>query len=130
MASSNRQGRHARSTIGLVPSSSPGFSVRAIFSLAPSSRAMVRADSSVGQKVRIAIRPERLRMGPVHGPGLPARIRDIVYRGPVTHYYMDSAGGPLLCCQQNAGAEDWFVGAEVRCSWDAESAVVLDGGPA
>src|SRR5215468_10627261 len=40
----------------------------------PSGRATVLADSSVGQKVRIAIRPERLRMGSMHGPGLPARI--------------------------------------------------------
>ncbi len=94
----------------------------------PAGRAAVLADSSVGQKVRIAIRPERLRMGSVHGPGLPARIRDIVYRGPVTHFYMDSAGGPLLCYQQNAGAHDWSVGDEVRCSWTAESAVVLDSG--
>ena len=94
----------------------------------PAGRAAVLADSPVGQKVRIAIRPERLRMGSMHGPGLPARIRDIVYRGPVTHFYMDSAGGSLLCYQQNAGAQDWSVGDEVRCSWNAESAVVLDSG--
>jgi len=90
-------------------------------------RAAVLADSPVGQRVRIAIRPERLRIESVHGPGLPARIREIVYRGPVTHFYMESAGGPLLSYQQNAGAQDWSVGDEVRCSWDAESAVVLDG---
>jgi putative spermidine/putrescine transport system ATP-binding protein/spermidine/putrescine transport system ATP-binding protein len=94
----------------------------------PAGRATVLADSSVGQEVRIAIRPERLRMGSMHGPGLPARIRDIVYRGPVTHFYMDSAGGPLLSYQQNAGAQDWSVGDEVRCWWNAESAVVLDSG--
>ena len=93
----------------------------------PAGRAAVLADSPLGQKVRIAIRPERLRIESVHGPGLPARIRDIVYRGPVTHFYMESAGGPLLSYQQNAGAQDWSVGDEVRCSWDAESAVVLDG---
>jgi putative spermidine/putrescine transport system ATP-binding protein/spermidine/putrescine transport system ATP-binding protein len=94
----------------------------------PAGRATVLADASVGQKVRIAIRPERLRMGSMHGPGLPARIRDIVYRGPVTHFYMDSAGGPLLSYEQNAGAQDWSVGDEVRCSWNAASAVVLDSG--
>jgi putative spermidine/putrescine transport system ATP-binding protein/spermidine/putrescine transport system ATP-binding protein len=93
----------------------------------PAGRAAVLADSPVGQKVRIAIRPERLRIESVQGPGLPARIRDIVYRGPVTHFYMDSAGGPLLSYKQNAGGQDWSVGDEVRCSWDAESAVVLDG---
>jgi ABC-type Fe3+/spermidine/putrescine transport system ATPase subunit len=84
------------------------------------------ADSTVGDRVRIAIRPERLRMEQSNRPGLPARIRDIVYRGPVTHFYMDSAGGPLLSYLQNAGAQDWSVGDEVRCAWDAGSAVVLD----
>jgi len=94
----------------------------------PAGRATVLADSSVGQKVRIVVRPERLRMGSIQEPGLPARIRDIVYRGPVTHFYMDSAGGPLLSYQQNAGVQDWSVGDEVRCSWDAANAVVLDSG--
>ena len=92
----------------------------------PAGHATVLADASVGQKVRIVVRPERLRIGSTHEPGLPARIRDIVYRGPVTHFYMDSAGGPLLSYQQNAGVQDWSVGDEVRCSWDAASAVVLD----
>ena len=88
------------------------------------------ADSAIGGRVRIAIRPERLRMSRADAPGLPARIRDIVYRGPVTHFYLDSVGGPLLCYQQNAGASDWSVGDQVRCAWDAESAVVLNGGRA
>jgi len=89
-------------------------------------RAPLIADSRIGDRVRIAIRPERLRIERGEGFGLPARIRDIVYRGPVTHFYMDSAGGALLSYQQNAGALDWSVGDEVRCTWDAESAVVLD----
>ena len=59
--------------------------------------------------------------------GLRATIRDIVYRGPVTHFYLDSASGPLLAYQQNARAGDWTIGDEVRCAWDADSAVVLDG---
>ena len=91
-------------------------------------RLSLRADSAVGERVRIAIRPERLRMGRADGHGLPARIRDIVYRGPVTHFYLDSAAGPLLSYQQDARASDWSVGDPVRCAWDVESAVVLDGG--
>jgi putative spermidine/putrescine transport system ATP-binding protein/spermidine/putrescine transport system ATP-binding protein len=93
----------------------------------PAGRVQVIADSAIGERVKIAIRPERLRMGRVDAPGLPARIRDIVYRGPVTHFYLDSADGPLLCYEQNAGAKDWSVGEQVRCTWDPESAVVLGG---
>jgi ABC-type Fe3+/spermidine/putrescine transport system ATPase subunit len=78
--------------------------------------------------VRIAIRPERLRMDR-DASGLPARIRDIVYRGPVTHFYLDSAAGPLLSYRQDARAADWSVGDSVHCAWDVDSAVVLDARP-
>jgi len=93
-------------------------------------RASLRGDSAIGQRVRIAIRPERLRMERFDGAGLPARVRDIVYRGPVTHFYLESAGGPLISYQQNAGANEWAVGDQVRCAWDPESAVVLGSGRA
>jgi putative spermidine/putrescine transport system ATP-binding protein/spermidine/putrescine transport system ATP-binding protein len=82
--------------------------------------------AAIGDEVRIAIRPERVRLDRVQGDGLPARIRDIVYRGPVTHFYMDSAAGPLLSYRQNASVDEWSVGDEVRCAWDAASAVVVE----
>ncbi|HVO88977.1 MAG TPA: ABC transporter ATP-binding protein [Casimicrobiaceae bacterium] len=92
-------------------------------------RVPVRTDSRVGERVRIAVRPERLRMVAQGGDGLPARIRDIVYRGPVTHFYLDSAAGALLSYQQNAGAHEWAVGTQVHCAWDIDSAVALEGEP-
>ena len=91
-------------------------------------RVMVRGERPIGERARIAVRPERLRMARGDAQGLPARVRDIVYRGPVTHFYMDSAAGALLAYRQDARAGDWAVGDEVRCSWDADSAVVLDEG--
>jgi spermidine/putrescine ABC transporter ATP-binding subunit len=91
-------------------------------------RVSLRAKSATGERVRIAIRPERLRMDR-DGSGLPARIRDIVYRGPVTHFYLDSAAGPLLSYRQDARAADWSVGDSVHCAWDVDSAVVLDAHP-
>jgi putative spermidine/putrescine transport system ATP-binding protein/spermidine/putrescine transport system ATP-binding protein len=81
--------------------------------------------AGVGSKVRIAVRPERVRVDHASTDGLPARIRDIVYRGPITHLYMDSAAGPLLSYQQNAGTQTWQVGDEVRCAWSAESGVAV-----
>jgi putative spermidine/putrescine transport system ATP-binding protein/spermidine/putrescine transport system ATP-binding protein len=95
----------------------------------PGGRARLATGSPVGTRVRIAIRPERMRIVQPDRAGVPARIRDIVYRGPVTHFYLDSAGGPLMSYQQNAGASDWSVGQDVRCAWDPESAVVLERGP-
>ena len=92
----------------------------------PAARVVVPGDRPEGERVRIAVRPERLRMERDDAQGLPARIRDIVYRGPVTHFYLDSAAGPLLSYRQNARAGDFAVGDAVRCAWDADSAVVLD----
>src|SRR5262249_53727532 len=49
------------------------------------------ADRAVeaGSRVRLAVRPERVRLVPPERGGLVARVRDIVYRGSVTHYYLD-----------------------------------------
>ena len=88
-------------------------------------RTALLADAPVGTRVRVAVRPERVRMQRDGAAGLPARIRDIVYRGPVTHFYLDSAAGALVCYQQAADAGAWSVGDEVRCAWDPASAVVL-----
>jgi ABC-type Fe3+/spermidine/putrescine transport system ATPase subunit len=86
---------------------------------------VVTDSAMVGAKVRLAVRPERVRMTAPQGEGVSARICDIVYRGSVTHYYMNSAGGPLLCYRQNAAARDWSVGDDVRCAWDVESGVLV-----
>jgi putative spermidine/putrescine transport system ATP-binding protein/spermidine/putrescine transport system ATP-binding protein len=84
-----------------------------------------RDAGAVGSAVRIAVRPERVRVERT-GDGLAARVRDIVYRGPVTHLYMDSAAGPLLSYHQNAGVDQWRAGDEVRCSWDAASGIAVE----
>jgi putative spermidine/putrescine transport system ATP-binding protein/spermidine/putrescine transport system ATP-binding protein len=92
----------------------------------PGGRVRVVAPSTpIGAKVRLAVRPERIRMNRPAGEGLSAQVRSVVYRGSVTHYYMDGAAGPLLAYAQNAGAGDWAVGDHVRCSWDAEGAVLV-----
>jgi len=86
---------------------------------------VVAASAPVGAKVRLAVRPERVRMNCPDGEGLSAQLRSIVYRGSATHYYMDSAGGPLLAYAQNAAAGDWAIGDGVRCAWDIESGVLV-----
>jgi len=81
---------------------------------------------AAGSEVRIAIRPERVRVGNAAGEGLRARIRDIVYRGPITHLYLTTAAGPLLSYQQNSAAQTWRVGDDVRCAWDAASGIAVE----
>jgi spermidine/putrescine ABC transporter ATP-binding subunit len=90
-------------------------------------RVPLRSAALAGSRVRMAIRPERVRIARGDGGGgLPARIRDIVYRGPVTHFYCDSAAGALLSYQQDVRDDAWSVGDAVRCAWDAASAVMLE----
>jgi spermidine/putrescine ABC transporter ATP-binding subunit len=79
----------------------------------------------LGARVRLAIRPERVRVER-GGDGLAASVRDVVYRGPITHLYLDSAAGPLLSYRQNAGSEAWRQGEAVRCTWDPASAIAVE----
>ena len=90
-------------------------------------RVPVAADAAIiGRNVRIAVRPERVRVHRGSERGLPARVRDIIYRGPITHLYLDSAAGLLLSYRQNAGSEQWRAGEEVRCDWDPDSGIVIE----
>ena len=91
---------------------------------------VAKDSAAIGTRVRLAVRPERMRMNRPDGEGLSARVRDIVYRGSVTHYYMDSAGGPLLSYRQDASVEDWSVGDDVRCTWNVDGGVLVAPEPA
>jgi spermidine/putrescine ABC transporter ATP-binding subunit len=86
------------------------------------------SSSPVGSRVRVAVRPERVHMGGAGADGIAATIRDIVYRGAATHYFLDSAGGPLMCYRQNAtpGGGEHAVGDQVRCAWDPASGVLVE----
>ncbi|MGH8799557.1 MAG: ABC transporter ATP-binding protein [Casimicrobiaceae bacterium] len=85
---------------------------------------------AAGTRVRLAVRPECVRMNGSDGEGLRARVRDIVYRGSVTHFYMDSVAGPLLSYSQDAAVNAWSIGDDVRCSWDAGRGVLVSPEPA
>ena len=93
------------------------------------SRLPVAADLPAGTSVRLAIRPEKIGLAASSSAvGLPALLREIVYRGATTHLYLESAAGPVIAYLQNAApdAATWRVGDEARCSWAPASAVVLE----
>ena len=80
-----------------------------------------------GQRLRLAVRPERVKVRPPGGPGLPATIREVVYRGAATHVFMDSGGVPLVSVLQNetSSASGWSPGAAVSVEFEPASVVVL-----
>jgi putative spermidine/putrescine transport system ATP-binding protein/spermidine/putrescine transport system ATP-binding protein len=94
----------------------------------PDHRFPVLSDAGVGTNVELAIRPESIGMRDrtVEG-GLAATIREIVYRGATTFFFLDSPAGALIVHAQNADRRSagWSVGDGVKCAWSAESAVVL-----
>jgi spermidine/putrescine ABC transporter ATP-binding subunit len=47
----------------------------------------------VGGAVRVAVRPEKIRLAPRgQAGGIPARVRHVVYLGATTHFYLDGRG--------------------------------------
>src|SRR5215207_8409776 len=57
---------------------------------APGRFAIVARGLEPGQRLRLAVRPERVRVRPLGGPGLPATVREVVYRGAALHLFMES----------------------------------------
>jgi len=95
-------------------------------------RMTLDGDHGVGAALRIAVRPEKIALhrSPADH-GVPARVREIVYRGATTHLYLDSAAGPIIAYEQNTAMETmirWQVGDAAACSWAEGSAVVLGSG--
>ncbi len=84
---------------------------------------------TAGERLRLAVRPERLRLHPPSSSqGFVARIREIVYRGATVQVFLDCGKQPILAFLQNAAPDSfpWGPGDEVRVGWEPESLVVLD----
>jgi spermidine/putrescine ABC transporter ATP-binding subunit len=74
---------------------------------------------AAGQSVKLALRPEKIRLDPQHGR-VQAQIREIVYRGAQTHLYMDMAGVALAAHLPNASVAPLGLapGTTVRLGWE------------
>ena len=109
-----------------VSESAAGNSIAA----AASGRLRIKGTHQPGARLRLAIRPERVRLvgDAVAAPGvIPATVRDVVYRGMTGHVMLEAASQPLQVFVQNAAgsAIDWQPGRQVFAVLDADSIVVL-----
>jgi spermidine/putrescine ABC transporter ATP-binding subunit len=95
----------------------------------------VPAAPRAGARMRLVVRPEKMRICRAAPPGanaLPAELRDIVYLGTHTRYIACFATGKLVSVfQQNAGMggdrdEPLRPGDAILVSWDAREGVLLD----
>jgi len=86
----------------------------------------------VGEAVRIAVRPERVQMGPSNGPvatggsRLDGTIAEIVYLGMYTQFHVDTRLGRVVChrlADESLGAFE--TGSPVALTWESEHAALL-----
>jgi spermidine/putrescine ABC transporter ATP-binding subunit len=85
-----------------------------------------------GAPIRLAIRPEKIRLGRRgEKDGLPARVRHVVYLGGTTHYYLDGPEGQSIVVHvQNVSSDTapWTPGDEIACHLEPKSVFVLRKG--
>jgi ABC-type Fe3+/spermidine/putrescine transport system ATPase subunit len=102
--------------------------------LAEGERVVVQVDSGVrvGWTLRVAVRPERIQIGPHDAPPpdagswLDGSIAEIVYLGMYTQLHVETRAGRLIC-HRIAGepADSLAQGSRVRVSWQPEHGSVL-----
>jgi spermidine/putrescine transport system ATP-binding protein len=86
----------------------------------------------VGDAVRIAVRPERVQMGPSNGAvpdggsRLDGTIAEIVYLGMYTQFHIDTRLGRVVChrlADESLGAFE--TGSPVALTWESEHTALL-----
>jgi len=84
---------------------------------------------SPGQRVLLAVRPERLRIGPVVPHAVRAEVHDVVFRGATFAYELrrSSHASPVFAYTQERAPV--AAGEMVGLGWEPGSAVVLDDAP-
>jgi putative spermidine/putrescine transport system ATP-binding protein len=86
------------------------------------------AKLQAGQRVTIAVRPEKLILGPPAAGAIKARVRDIVFRGAYFAYELNPVGQDQLLFVYSQKREAIVDDGEVGLTWDPHSAVVLEDG--
>ena len=91
-------------------------------------------DTRAGESLRVAVRPERVRIGPIDGPvpdggsRLEGTIAQIVYLGMYTQFHVTTRAGRVI---SNRLADELIspleVGSRVALSWEPEHTSVLAG---
>jgi spermidine/putrescine transport system ATP-binding protein len=109
----------------------------AVMKLGESERLVVPVGAGIhqGSSLRVAVRPERVRIEPVNGRSpeggsrVEGTIAELVYLGGLTHFHVDagSAGRVISHRMDDEVASSLQPGGKVVLSWPAEHAYVLGG---
>ncbi|NNM75268.1 ABC transporter ATP-binding protein [Enterovirga aerilata] len=85
---------------------------------------------SAGRRVRIAVRPERLRIGSPEPRSLPAKVRDVVFRGSYYAYELGIEGQSEPIFVYTQSRQEVPPDGSVGLTWPANSAILLQDRPA
>jgi spermidine/putrescine transport system ATP-binding protein len=92
----------------------------------------VGGDRHVGEAVRVAVRPEQVRIGPAGstapdgGSWLEGTIAQVVYLGMYTQFHVDTRAGRVVSHRlADESLAPLAAGARVTLSWEPEQATVL-----
>jgi len=91
----------------------------------------VPGSHATGARLRLAIRPERVRITRgATSEGAAATVRDVIYRGMNAHITLDLNGQAVAAIVQNSGdaAIDLAIGESVGVLFPPENICVLGGG--
>ena len=96
--------------------------------------ARVGEDVTVGTRLRAAVRPERIALGPssapVHSGGslLVGTVTEVIYLGAVSLFHLDIPGLGQIVSQRMSHEEEssFQVGDQVSASWEPVHTLVLD----
>ena len=102
----------------------PGESVSVALDGGGSMQAIAAQAIAAGGRIRVALRPERLRVLPAGGHGPVARVTDAIYAGNATTLMLEGEGGQLLRARIPAGAglHEPRPGEAVCLAWQAADA--------
>jgi spermidine/putrescine transport system ATP-binding protein len=102
----------------------------AIARLGERDRVVVPADAgaAAGTELRVAVRPEHVRLGDVadNGSRLGGTVADIVYLGMYTQVHVDTPAGRIVCHRvADRSVQELGSGSPVELAWDADDSYVL-----
>jgi putative spermidine/putrescine transport system ATP-binding protein len=93
--------------------------------------APVQSDATLttGDTILLAVRPERLELGPVRAGGLRARVQDVVFRGSYFAYELRVHGQDRPFFHYSQTRKDIPADGMVGLGWQPDNAIVLEDRP-
>src|SRR5215210_5704788 len=110
----------------------------AVMQLGNGERLAVRetAETRPGARLKVAVRPERIRIDPANGRApeggsrIDGTIAELVYLGSLTQFHVDTEAGRIVShCMSADNAANLGAGRRVTLTWPPEDAAVLTGPP-